>query len=149
MGEDHGEPLVREIDIDAGPETVFEFFVDSEKLTRWLAVAATLDPRPGGACIQVHVGDHRRPGRWEMRGEFLEIDAPTRVVFSWGFTDPEIGVPPGSSIVEVTLLRAGSGTRVRLVHRSLPATEVEDHARGWADMLDRLALAVLEGERVQ
>lgn len=149
MGDEHGETVVREIDIDATPETVFDFFVDSEKLTRWLAVAATLEPRPGGACIQEHVGDHRRPGRWEMRGEFVEVDRPTRVVFTWGFTDLAIGVPPGSSIVEVTLQPIASGTRVRLVHRRLPAAEVEDHARGWADMLDRLALAVLEGEHVQ
>jgi len=34
--------------MDASPETVFAFFTDPEKLTRWLAVEATLDPRPGG-----------------------------------------------------------------------------------------------------
>ena len=48
------EPIVREIDIDASPETVFAFFVEPEKLTRWLAVEAELDPRPGGVCHQVH-----------------------------------------------------------------------------------------------
>lgn len=39
----------------------FEFFVDADKLTRWLVTAATLGPRPGGACIQVHErGDEGR-----------------------------------------------------------------------------------------
>lgn len=44
------DPIVREIDVDAPPETVFEFFVDADKLTRWLATDATLDPRTGGIC---------------------------------------------------------------------------------------------------
>src|SRR5690349_22922586 len=53
----NAEPIVREIYIEAEPEVVFEFFVDSEKLTRWLAAEATLDPRPGGVCHQLHPGD--------------------------------------------------------------------------------------------
>jgi uncharacterized protein YndB with AHSA1/START domain len=141
MAAETAEPIVREIDIDAPPETVFAFFVDAGKLTRWLAIEATLDPRPGGACVQVHQGD-RRGGPVRMHGQFLEVDPPTRVVFSWGFTDPRIGVPPGSTTVEVTLQPAGSGTRVRLVHRDLPAAEVQNHARGWTEMLQRLARAV-------
>ena len=135
--------VVREVHIDAAPETVFAFFVDADKLTRWLAVAATLDPCPGGACVQVHEGgDGRGGGQFHMRGAFLEVDPPTRVVFSWGFTEPDVGVPPGSSVVEVTLHPVGSGTRVELVHRRLPAAEVENHAAGWTEMLARLARAV-------
>ena len=137
-----GEPVVREIEIDARPEIVFEFFVDAEKLTRWLATEATLDPRPGGVCIQVHAGDTDQRGPFHMHGEFLEVEPPYRVVFTWGFPEPEIGIPPGSTTVEVTLQPVGSGTRVRLVHRDLPATEVEGHTSGWAEMLDRLAWAI-------
>ena len=50
------EPIVHERQIDARPETVFAFFTDPEKLTRWLASEATLDPRPGGVCLQTHIG---------------------------------------------------------------------------------------------
>ena len=50
------EPIVHERQIDASPETVFAFFTDPGKLTRWLAIDATLDPRPGGVCRQTHVG---------------------------------------------------------------------------------------------
>ena len=136
------EPLIREIDIEAAPETVFEFFVDPAKLTRWLAVEATLDPRPGGVCHQVHEGagpDHRL---YYMEGEFLEVDPPKRVVFTWGFTHSEAGVLPGGSIVEVTLSPIDTGTRVRLVHRGLPAAAVADHSEGWTTMLARLTEAV-------
>lgn len=137
------DPIVREIRINATPETVFEFFTDPTKLTRWLAVEATLDPRPGGVCHQVHPGRGERDGGpFFMHGEFVEVSPPDRVVFTWGFTNPEIGVEPGESVVEVSLTREAGGTLVRLVHRGLPASELEAHGGGWTDMLDRLARAV-------
>jgi len=139
------EPIVREIYIEAAPEVVFEFFVDEEKITRWLAVEATMDPRPGGVCRQLHQGDDDdggRSGQFHMHGEFVEVQPPNRVVFTWGFTEPEIGVPPGSSTVEVTLRAVNTGTQVRLVHSGLPESEIGDHAAGWTGMLEILAAAV-------
>ena len=136
------EPLIREIDIEASPETVFEFFVDPAKLTRWLAAEATLDPRPGGVCHQVQIGAGPDYPRYYMEGEFLEVDAPKRVVFSWGFSNPDAVVGPGGSTVEVTLSPIETGTRVRLVHRGLPGAAVADHSDGWTTMLARLAEAV-------
>jgi uncharacterized protein YndB with AHSA1/START domain len=140
MPTETAEPLIREIDIEATPETVFEFFVDPAKLTRWLAVEATLDPRPGGVCHQVHTGAEQQ--RYYMEGEFVEVDAPKRVVFTWGFSGPDAVVRPGGSTVEVTLSPIDTGTRVRLVHRGLPPAAVADHSGGWTTMLARLAEAV-------
>ena len=136
------EPIVREIAIDARPETVFDFFTDPEKVTRWLAIEATLDPRPGGVCHQTHEGRNGR--RYSMRGEFVEVSPPKRVVFTWGFAEPDIGVAPGASTIEVTLEPNGDGTRVRLEHRDLPESEVASHAGGWTTMLERLAAAAYE-----
>jgi uncharacterized protein YndB with AHSA1/START domain len=139
------EPIVREVQIDAKPETVFEFFTDPEKLTRWLAVEATLDPRPGGVCHQTHEG--REGKHYFMRGQFVEVEPPRRVVFTWGFTNPEIEVEPGSSTVEVTFEERDGGTHVRLEHRDLPASERGDHDGGWKTMLERLDAAVTRKER--
>jgi len=137
------DPIVREVYVEATPETVFEFYVDPRKLERWLAVEATLDPRPGGVCLQVHAGDDRPDsGLFHMEGEFVTVDPPKRVVFTWGFTEPEVNVPVGSTTVEVSLTPEGSGTRVQLVHHDLPPSELASHAGGWATMLDRLAAAV-------
>jgi uncharacterized protein YndB with AHSA1/START domain len=140
---DVGEPIVREIHIRATPETVFEFFTDPAKLTRWLATEATLDPRPGGVCHQDHAREDGSGGSYHMRGEFLEVSPPERVVFTWGFTDPDVGVPPGSSVVDVTLTPDGGGTRLRLEHRDLPVAAIESHSGGWTGMLERLATAVV------
>ena len=130
------DPIVREIHINAPPAAVFPFFTEADKLTRWLAVEATLDPRAGGVCLQTHEDGGNR---YDMRGEFIEVSPPDRVVFSWGFTNPEVHVPPGSSIVEVTLTADNGGTHLRLVHRGLPPAEIASHEGGWSALLQTLA----------
>jgi uncharacterized protein YndB with AHSA1/START domain len=134
------EPIVHERQIDASPETVFAFFTDPEKLTRWLAAEATVDPRPGGVYWQTHLG--RDGERYLMRGECVEVSAPSRIVFTWGFENDNRDVRPGSSTVEVTLEPRDGGTWLRLVHRDLPESERGDHDGGWVTMLERLAAAV-------
>jgi len=89
------EPIVHERQIDASPETVLAFFTDPEKLTRWLAIEATVDPRPGGICRQTHVGVDGE--RFLMRGEFVEVSPPSRLVFTWGFDNESVDVAPGAS----------------------------------------------------
>jgi len=134
------EPIVHERQIEATPETVFAFFTDPTKLTRWLAVDATLDPRPGGICHQTH--DGRNGVEYLMRGEFVEVEFPSRVVFTWGFENDDIDLRPGETTVEVTLEPRDGGTWLTLVHRDLPQSERGDHDSGWATMLDRLAAAL-------
>jgi uncharacterized protein YndB with AHSA1/START domain len=128
----------REIRIAARPETVFDFFVDPEKMVRWKGRRAELDPRPGG-IYRVEINDQAI-----ARGEYVEIEAPNRVVFTWGWEGQESGVhavPPGSSRVEVELMPDGDGTIVRLRHLDLPEQSREIHGQGWDMYLGRLAAA--------
>jgi uncharacterized protein YndB with AHSA1/START domain len=128
----------REIRIAARPETVFDFFVDPEKMVRWKGRRAELDPRPGGV-YRVEINDQAI-----ARGEYVEIEAPNRVVFTWGWEGQESGVhavPPGSSRVEVELTPDGDGTLVRLRHLDLPEQSREIHGQGWDMYLGRLAAA--------
>jgi uncharacterized protein YndB with AHSA1/START domain len=137
------DAIIREIHIDASPETVFAFFTEPDKVTRWLADEATLDPRPGGVNHQTHPGGADNPGGpYFMRGEFVEVEPPSRVVFTWGFENPDVDIDPGESTVEVTFEPEDGGTRVRLVHSGLPESERASHAEGWTEMLERLAAAV-------
>ena len=73
-----------------------------------MGVHAEIDPRPGG-IYRVDAN-----GRAVIRGEYLEVIPPSRVVFTWGWEDSESGFPPGSSRVEIDLSAEGKGTRLRL-----------------------------------
>jgi uncharacterized protein YndB with AHSA1/START domain len=64
---------------------------------------------------------------------------PRRVVVTWGWTDPVMGVPPGGSRVEVDLEPTAHGTRVRVAHRGLPADARLLHDDGWDRFLARLS----------
>ena len=62
----------------------------------------------------------------------MELVPHRRLVFTYGWEDGQMGVPPGSTTVEIDLVEEDSGTTVRLVHHGLPPEAVEDHERGWA-----------------
>ena len=141
------EPIVSEVRIEASPEAVFSFFTDPEKLTRWLCTEATVDPRPGGVCHHTYTGGEQRPDPlYYMRGEFVEVSPPSRLVFTWGFENEGIDVRPGASTVEVDFEPVGDATHVRLVHRDVPASERAEHDSGWNEMLARLAIAATGGD---
>ena len=132
--------LERTMSIAASPETVWEFFVDPEKLTRWKGMKADLDPTPGGIYRCDVIPGHT------ARGEFVELDPPHRLVFTWGWEN-ESAVPPGTSTIEVELTPEGDGTRLHFVHRDLPGAEaVESHAHGWDHYLSRLEIAAAGGD---
>jgi len=54
-----------------------------------------------------------------VRGQYLEIDPPHRVLVSWGVAGNP-SMPPGATEVEFTLTPTPAGTRLRLIHRGLP-----------------------------
>jgi uncharacterized protein YndB with AHSA1/START domain len=75
-----------------------------------------------------------------VRGHYLEIDPPRRVLVSWGVAGNS-GMPPGATEVEFTLTSVPDGTRLRLVHRGLPPGQEQVHAAGWQHFLARLTRA--------
>ena len=134
------DAVVCETHIRATPETVFAFFVDPDKMVRWMGIRAQLDARPGGRYA-VDINDSAR-----ARGEYLVVAAPSRVVMSFGWED-DPAVPPASTTLEITLTPDGDGTHVRLVHRGLPAgTQRDQHEHGWSHYLARLSVAGAGGE---
>jgi uncharacterized protein YndB with AHSA1/START domain len=133
--------VVRELSIAARPETVWEFLVDPDKVTRWMGIGATMEPEPGGAYrLTVLSGN-------VASGTFVEVDPPRRLVYTFGWEPGGVDGPgsaagPGSTTVEFDLEPEGDGTRLRFVHRDLPNAEATAaHAHGWEHYLDRLAIA--------
>lgn len=119
--------------IAASPATVFSYLTESEKFAAWMGVGAELDPRPGGQYRIDVDGEH------VAVGEYKELDPPHRVLMTWGWQDND-GVPPGSSIVEITLVPDGHGTLLTLRHTGLPThAEIRSHQTGWTLYTGKLA----------
>jgi uncharacterized protein YndB with AHSA1/START domain len=136
--------VAREIAIAASPETVWEFLVDPDKATRWMGQECTFDARPGGEYRCAVIPGHT------ASGEFVALDPPHRLVFTWGW-DPGEGeanpVTPGSSTIEIELTPEGDGTRLVFTHRELPSAEAADsHGHGWDHYLERLQIVAAGGD---
>jgi uncharacterized protein YndB with AHSA1/START domain len=132
-----GEEVIHEVRLNVAPDEAFEMFVDPVRLVRWIGISAELDPRPGGR-FRFEV----MPGQF-CEGRYEAVDRPRRLVFTWGWTDTQMGVAPGSSRVEVTFTPADNGeaTALRLVHRGLGTDARLLHDDGWTRFLDRLTAA--------
>jgi len=129
----------REIRVKARPETIFPLLTDPSRMIRWKGALAELDPRAGGIYrVQFNSRDI-------VRGTYVEVERPRRVVFTWGW-EGSGAVPPGSSTVEITLTPDGDGTIVRLVHRDLPEEARAKHVQGWDLYIPRLAIAAAGGD---
>lgn len=133
------DEVVREIYIEAAPDRVFEFFTVSEKLEMWWGSGCEVDPRPGGIYKVEFLG-----GMQVVRGEFVEVEPPHRIVHTWGWEGKDSLVAPGESRVEITLDASGAGTLVKLRHTGLKGT-AGFHSFGWEYYLPRLVM-VGQGE---
>ncbi|AFM15284.1 hypothetical protein Mycch_0464 [Mycolicibacterium chubuense NBB4] len=128
----------------AVPEAVFDEWLDPEALADWMCprparcVAITVDARVGGR-VRFDVDDGS--ALVLITGQFLDIDRPNRLRFTWshsGWTDPT-----AASIVDVGFEPYGDDqTLMSIEHSLLPPEAFEDHDQGWAVTADQL-LAVL------
>jgi len=121
------------IDLPAPVEEVFRHLTDPAAMIRWMGQHATLHPAPGGV-FELDINGV------PVRGRYLEISPPHRVVVTWGVAG-STDLPPGATQVEFTLTPTSTGTHLHLIHRNLPASQAPLHAAGWAHFLDRLATA--------
>jgi uncharacterized protein YndB with AHSA1/START domain len=137
---DDSDALEVSVRIQARPETVFAYFTDPARCVQWMGSRAELEPRPGGVYrVWMREGV-------EAVGEFLVVDAPRRLVFTWGWTE-QYGVAPGSMRVEVTFEEVDGGTLVLLRHFGLPTDDVVAmHRQGWSMYAARLEVAVTGGD---
>jgi uncharacterized protein YndB with AHSA1/START domain len=139
MTDADGGTFRHQLRVEASPESVFFHFTDPALMSHWMGIDHKLDPEPGGVFM-VDIN-----GRDVVLGEFVEVDPPHRVVFTWGWQE-SAEVPPGSTTVEVNLTPDGNATVIDFVHRGLPPGQLDAHAQGWAHFLPRLGIAGAGGD---
>jgi uncharacterized protein YndB with AHSA1/START domain len=117
--------LERTVLICAKRETVFRYFTDSARWADWWGTGSTIDARPGGALLI------RYPNGETASGKVLEVNPPESVAFTYGYDAPGKPIPPGGSIVRITLAERKTGTLVTLRHEVDSAKTRDLHVAGW------------------
>ena len=123
--------------LPAPREQVFAAWLDPDSLAQWMCAGdATsaqiqIEPRVGG---KLHIVMLRGQTGVEHWGEYLAIEPPSRLSFTWisAYTDL---VP---TVVTVELAKRGAHTELVLTHRRLPAERIDAHRRGWTDIVRKL-----------
>jgi len=129
--------LDRTVVIQATPATVFSFFTESERWAAWWGAGSTVEPRTGG---RVYI---RHANGIESSGEVVDVEPPRRFVFTYGFNSGN-PMPPGSSLVTISLEPAGTATRLQLVHAFAEAPQRDEHVQGWRYQLSVFANVVTD-----
>jgi uncharacterized protein YndB with AHSA1/START domain len=124
------ETLTATTRIAAAPAEVFPYLIDPSLIVQWIGNWAELKPEPGGVfALDVH--------GTAVRGTYLSVEPPERVVFTWGARGSDV-LPPGSTTVEILLMADGDETIVELRHYDLPVEQRSPHEAGWASYLEIL-----------
>ena len=127
--------LDRAILIRAERDLVFSFFTDTARWAAWWGTGSSIDARRGGRVLI------RYPGGVEVTGEVMEIAAPDRIVFTYGYVSGA-PIPPGGSMVTISLEPQPAGTLVRLSHAFAEPAVRDQHVQGWRYQLSLFANAV-------
>jgi uncharacterized protein YndB with AHSA1/START domain len=85
----------------------------------------------------------RHPYGTESSGQVVEVVAPERIVFTYGF-DSGKPIPSGSSRVTVRLEPAGFATRLHLLHEFAEPGVRDEHVQGWRYQLSLFANVVTD-----
>ena len=124
--------------LKASPEQVFDAWTDADRLQQWLCpdpgfvAEATCDPVVGGRYRIVKIFDS---GADEVTGEYLVVDPPHRLVFTWAADTTR----NHTTQVTVTLRPDGDATEMTILHERLPTQPIHDGARlAWTSICDRL-----------
>ncbi|HKD29655.1 MAG TPA: SRPBCC family protein [Xanthobacteraceae bacterium] len=120
----------------ASPERVFDAFLDAQIAPRFLfatptgeMIVAEIEPRVGGHFTFTE----RRPDMGDVRhvGEYLEIDRPRRLVFTFGV--PQFD--PRTTTVTIEIRPKGEGCELTLTHDGVPPDYAKRTHEGWSRIL--------------
>jgi len=124
---------------DASPERVFYAWLDPQSAGKWLFATPTgqivrveIDARVGGKFVFV---DRRDGEDIEHTGEYLEIDRPRRLVFT--FVVPKFS--NDSTRVAIDIVASGTGCELTLIHEGVLPEYASRTEAGWSGILDGLA----------
>lgn len=127
--------------IDATPEFLFDAWTEPESLMQWWGPEnaecpeAHMDLQPGGLYRIANAFPNGNVV-W-INGEFLEIQRPEKLVYTW-----RVGEAEANSFLEkvtVFFQPVNGGTEIHIIHEGLRNQKIlESHQHGWVGCLDGL-----------
>jgi uncharacterized protein YndB with AHSA1/START domain len=141
--ENHGPfPLRLEHRFPASREKVFQAWVDRASVRRWFPDEARVhwvrnpkvNARPGGQLDWEVASDDEPREIFHFRGFYREVEASTKLAFTWSWKSlPIDGVHgPGQTAVSIRFVDDDGGTKIVLIQTGLPSEAARDaHDRGW------------------
>ena len=127
----------------APPARVFAAFASAELVGQWLTPAPDvkltvleLDFKEGGRYRFAY--DTPDGQRMLVGGVYRNIEAPTRLVFSWLIDPPDIHAGIESQVT-VSITPSAQGSELLIVHERFARADANArHAEGWAGALEQL-----------
>ena len=130
----------------AAPEVVFDEWLDRESLREWMCprpvrvVDVTVEPHVGGT-VRFDVDDSGT--RVLITGQFLAVDRPHRLRFTW--SNSNWADPTTESVVNVAFEPVGDDeTLMSIEHSLLPPAEFESFDNGWTLTFEQLAAVLAD-----
>lgn len=125
----------------ATPQRVFDAFTKPEQLAAWWGpegmsvTRLELNTVESGAWYTIF--DNPEGEEYHVSGQYLLIDPPNRLIFSWAWT--EGGVRGNETRVELSFTATESGCRLNLVQTLFETEEGRDnHNGGWSSSFNCL-----------
>lgn len=129
--------------LSASPDRVFAAFASAEVVAQWLTPAPDvkltvleLEFREGGRyrfAYQTPDGQRMLVG-----GQYRNIEAPTRLVFSWLIEPPDVHAGIESQVT-VSIAATATGSDLVILHERFERADANArHAEGWAGAFDQL-----------
>ena len=130
---------------EASPERVFDAWLDPATVGKWLfamppgqVTRVQIDARVGGGFLLVRRDDEDI----EHVGEYLEIDRPRRLVFT--FKVPKYSAK--TTQVSIDIAPDGTGCNLTLTHEGVLPEWADRTRQGWTMILDNLAGQLQHGD---
>jgi uncharacterized protein YndB with AHSA1/START domain len=130
-----------EVEMSAPAAAVFEALIDPQQLPKWWGPHHFTTP---SIDLDLHVGGRFRFAMqppegdlFHLQGEFLEIDAPRRLAYTFRWEEP--APDDVDTVATISLLDLGGSTRLMVdqgAFATAPRRELHEH--GWSDSLQRL-----------
>jgi len=138
---------------DATPERVFAAWTNPDHFGQWFGpvgmktVECDIDAKVGGAWRLMGEGENipgrHTPGRVRptVSGKYVEIEPPSRLVFTWAWHEKDDFASPRGQESIVTIQFKSVGERTEMIFTQAVFKDEETraaHNRGWSESFDKL-----------